>query len=109
PPYIRAARTRGAPPPPPQLDAPDRAVYQTIYANSAMTGSVAAPTAGLHFTPQLLAALQTAGISRYPVTLHVGLGTFKPVQAELVEQHPMLDEWCTSPHAPAAARTAPSA
>lgn len=90
----------------PKLDAHDRAVYQTIYANSAMTGSVAAPTAGLHFTPQLLAELQTAGISRYPVTLHVGLGTFKPVQAEFLEQHPMHAEWCTIPHATAAALTA---
>lgn len=106
PPYIRAARTRGEHPPTPKLDAHDRAVYQTIYANSAMTGSVAAPTAGLHFTPQLLAALQTAGISRHAVTLHVGLGTFKPVQAEFVEQHPMHAEWCTIPPATAAALTA---
>lgn len=64
--------------------------YQTVYARP--EGSVAAPTAGLHFTPSLLAQLATKGISRAEVTLHVGLGTFAPVKAETLEQHRMHEE-----------------
>jgi S-adenosylmethionine:tRNA ribosyltransferase-isomerase len=63
----------------------DRERYQTVYAS--MRGSVAAPTAGLHFTPALLAALGDRGITRVEITLHVGYGTFKPVRSEIVEEH----------------------
>jgi S-adenosylmethionine:tRNA ribosyltransferase-isomerase len=63
----------------------DRERYQTVYARE--RGSVAAPTAGLHFTPQLLAALEDRGIERAEVTLHVGYGTFKPVRVARVEDH----------------------
>jgi S-adenosylmethionine:tRNA ribosyltransferase-isomerase len=81
PPYI--ARKRPA-------DAQDREDYQTIYACDA--GSVAAPTAGLHFTPALLAALAARGVARESVTLHVGLGTFLPVSADDTAQHRMHAE-----------------
>lgn len=80
PPYIR----RDAP------DMSDRLSYQTIFARS--PGAVAAPTAGLHFTPRLLRALQRAGIGRTRVTLHVGAGTFLPVRADVIEEHRMLPE-----------------
>jgi S-adenosylmethionine:tRNA ribosyltransferase-isomerase len=63
----------------------DREWYQTVYA--ATPGAVAAPTAGLHFTPELLARLQSAGVERAAITLHVGPGTFKPVKVEQVEDH----------------------
>jgi S-adenosylmethionine:tRNA ribosyltransferase-isomerase len=69
----------------------DRDTYQTIYA--AHDGAVAAPTAGLHFTPELFARLDAAGIERAFVTLHVGAGTFLPVKAEDTEQHKMHAEW----------------
>ena len=82
PPYIAARR---AP------DARDRADYQTVYA--AHDGSVAAPTAGLHFTPGLLAGLEAAGVGRAFVTLHVGAGTFLPVKTETVEDHRMHAEY----------------
>ena len=65
--------------------ASDRERYQTVYARE--RGSVAAPTAGLHFTPELLETLGAAGIERVHVTLHVGYGTFKPVRAERVDDH----------------------
>jgi S-adenosylmethionine:tRNA ribosyltransferase-isomerase len=65
--------------------AADRARYQTVFA--AHRGSVAAPTAGLHFDERLLASLDAAGVERVTVTLHVGYGTFKPVRAEHVEEH----------------------
>jgi S-adenosylmethionine:tRNA ribosyltransferase-isomerase len=63
----------------------DRERYQTVYARA--RGSVAAPTAGLHFTPELLARLTARGIERAAITLHVGYGTFKPVRVDQVEQH----------------------
>ncbi|MEO7274402.1 MAG: tRNA preQ1(34) S-adenosylmethionine ribosyltransferase-isomerase QueA [Vicinamibacterales bacterium] len=63
----------------------DRERYQTVYADA--RGSVAAPTAGLHFTPELLDTMAARGISRVAVTLHVGYGTFKPIRTDLVEQH----------------------
>jgi S-adenosylmethionine:tRNA ribosyltransferase-isomerase len=65
--------------------------YQTVYACRA--GSAAAPTAGLHFTPELLDRLQAAGIGQAFVTLHVGVGTFRPVEAEDITQHRMHGEW----------------
>ncbi len=68
----------------------DRERYQTIYARE--TGAVAAPTAGLHFSDALFAALDAKGVRRATVTLHVGPGTFKPVKAETVEQHRMDPE-----------------
>jgi len=65
----------------------DRERYQTVFARRA--GAIAAPTAGLHFTPELLARLAARGVERAEVTLHVGIGTFKPVTAELVHEHRM--------------------
>lgn len=66
-------------------------VYQTVYAR--MPGSCAAPTAGLHFTEELLAALEKKGVEKAMLTLHVGPGTFRPVTAERVENHKMHEEW----------------
>ena len=71
-------------------DALDRADYQTVYAREA--GAVAAPTAGLHFTPDLLAALDAKGIERQSVTLHVGAGTFLPVKVDDTRDHVMHAE-----------------
>ena len=82
PPYIA---TRRAP------DEDDRRVYQTIYARR--DGSVAAPTAGLHFTDELLARLEDRGISQQFVTLHVGAGTFLPVKVDDTAEHRMHAEW----------------
>jgi S-adenosylmethionine:tRNA ribosyltransferase-isomerase len=74
---------------PPYIDRPDRPGdrerYQTIYAHA--RGSVAAPTAGLHFTPEILARIRDRGIETAQITLHVGLGTFQPVRADRVEDH----------------------
>jgi S-adenosylmethionine:tRNA ribosyltransferase-isomerase len=67
--------------------------YQTVFADSKQTGSVAAPTAGLHFTPRLMAALKAAGIQIEYVTLHVGLGTFAPVKEEDITKHDIHSEW----------------
>jgi S-adenosylmethionine:tRNA ribosyltransferase-isomerase len=87
PPYIRREK-RGDP-----LDELDRQRYQTIYAAAgAAARAVAAPTAGLHFTPELLQQLDDAGIKRTTITLHVGLGTFKPVTSDSLETHPMHRE-----------------
>ncbi|MES2523705.1 MAG: tRNA preQ1(34) S-adenosylmethionine ribosyltransferase-isomerase QueA [Gemmatimonadota bacterium] len=72
-------------------EAVDEARYQTVYA--AESGSVAAPTAGLHFTPELLARLDARGVTRHNVLLHVGAGTFKPVQDEDPSMHLMHEEW----------------
>jgi S-adenosylmethionine:tRNA ribosyltransferase-isomerase len=69
----------------------DKLRYQTIYAKH--NGSVAAPTAGLHFTEHLLKQLTNRNIEMAFLTLHVGAGTFKPVQAKTMEQHPMHEEW----------------
>ncbi len=71
--------------------------YQTVYADK--TGSVAAPTAGFHFTPELIAALKEKGIQFASVTLHVGLGTFRPMQSETLEEHVMHEEWFEIPEA----------
>jgi S-adenosylmethionine:tRNA ribosyltransferase-isomerase len=80
PPYIRGGRA----------ETDDRDRYQTVYA--ARDGAVAAPTAGLHFTPDLLAALDAAGVERAFVTLHVGAGTFQPVKVEDTDDHAMHSE-----------------
>lgn len=82
----------GAMPLPPYIKAKleDRERYQTVY--SKHNGSVAAPTAGLHFTPQLLAALQTKGVQTAFVTLHVGIGTFRPVSVDNIQEHKMHSE-----------------
>lgn len=68
----------------------DKTTYQTVY--SRIKGSVAAPTAGLHFTPAVLSAIDQSGIERTEVTLHVGAGTFRPVKSESVAEHPMHSE-----------------
>ena len=81
PPYIKR---------PPGPGAADRARYQTVYARA--PGAVAAPTAGLHFTPELLAALERDGVTLCFVTLHVGPGTFQPVRTDRVEAHRMAAE-----------------
>ena len=92
PPYIR--RNDEEP------DEQDRQRYQTVYA--CRPGAIAAPTAGLHFTDTLLGRLSAAGVSRAFVTLHVGLGTFRPVTVERVEQHRMHEEIFDLPQAAAA-------
>ncbi|MDX1624863.1 MAG: tRNA preQ1(34) S-adenosylmethionine ribosyltransferase-isomerase QueA [Gemmatimonadota bacterium] len=84
---------------PPYIDRTDRPAdrerYQTVYAER--RGAVAAPTAGLHFTDELLVRLEARGIARAPLTLHVGPGTFRPVTAERAEQHEMDPEWYRVP------------
>jgi S-adenosylmethionine:tRNA ribosyltransferase-isomerase len=69
----------------------DREHYQTVYAKP--PGSVAAPTAGLHFTPEVLDRIRRRGIETAEITLHVGLGTFQPVRVEVVEEHKLHREW----------------
>ena len=78
-----------------ETEAADLTTYQTVY--SKIKGSVAAPTAGLHFTPRVLEALDAMGVERNEVTLHVGAGTFKPVKAEQIEGHTMHAEWIVVP------------
>ncbi len=90
PPYIASKRAE---------DERDRADYQTIYA--AKDGAVAAPTAGLHFTDELLAALDARGVERAHVTLHVGAGTFLPMKADDTDAHKMHHEWREIPEATA--------
>lgn len=80
PPYISRADSSG-----------DRERYQTVYARE--RGSVAAPTAGLHFTPEILATMKEHGIETVEITLHVGLGTFQPIRAEVVEEHKLHSEF----------------
>ena len=91
-----AIERHGHIPLPPYIERADDAVdatrYQTVYADRA--GSVAAPTAGLHFTPDLLARLEARGVRRIDVLLHVGAGTFRPVQDDDPAQHVMHEEWC---------------
>jgi len=82
PPYIKA-----------ELQESER--YQTVY--SKVTGSAAAPTAGLHFTPELMDKLTQKGVKLCYVTLHVGLGTFRPVKAENITEHEMHSEYCVIP------------
>jgi len=96
PPYIATRRP---------ADARDRSDYQTIYARK--PGAVAAPTAGLHFTPKLFSALAARGIGHVMLTLHVGPGTFLPVRADDTKDHVMHAEWgrVTEDAARAIART----
>lgn len=79
---------------PPYIDrsdtAEDKKTYQTVYAAS--SGSAAAPTAGFHFTPSLLEALQESGVSRSMITLHIGLGTFRPMKGQYIDEHAMHEE-----------------
>jgi S-adenosylmethionine:tRNA ribosyltransferase-isomerase len=75
--------------------AADRDRYQTVYAQS--RGSVAAPTAGLHFTPEILRQIRARGIEIAEITLHVGLGTFQPIRVENVEDHKLHREWFEIP------------
>jgi S-adenosylmethionine:tRNA ribosyltransferase-isomerase len=84
PPYIRRDRD-------PAKAESDRQRYQTVYARC--PGAVAAPTAGLHFTDELMGLLESAGVGFAYVTLHVGAGTFKPIAAEQVEEHEIHREW----------------
>ena len=104
---MAALEAHGAMPLPPYIkrDGPaddrDREDYQTVFATR--PGAVAAPTAGLHFTEALLAALDARGVRRVTVTLHVGAGTFLPVKTERVEDHVMHAEWGTVDAAAAAA------
>ena len=93
PPYILSARKeRGED----TADELDRSFYQTVYATGGEgeAGSVAAPTAGLHFTDRVLADLAARGVGRREVVLHVGAGTFRPVETERLEDHPMHSERC---------------
>jgi S-adenosylmethionine:tRNA ribosyltransferase-isomerase len=100
--FLTALEQGGAVPLPPYIrggtaDARDRSDYQTLFAKH--DGSVAAPTAGLHFTPALMAALHEAGIATSGVTLHVGAGTFQPVRALDTDSHVMHAEWGEVPQA----------
>jgi S-adenosylmethionine:tRNA ribosyltransferase-isomerase len=82
-----------------RLDDPGR--YQTMFANR--PGSSAAPTAGLHFTPEVVADLRDRGINMATIDLHVSLDTFRPMSAERIEDHVIHDEWCAVPEATAVA------
>ena len=91
PPYVKREGTAAE-------EKEDRERYQTIYARE--VGSVAAPTAGLHFTPEIFAALEAKGVKRVAVTLHVGPGTFRPVKADNIEDHQMdFEAFSVSPEA----------
>lgn len=104
-PIDQAIERYGHVPLPPYIERPDAVEdaerYQTVFAREA--GSVAAPTAGLHFTPELLAAIESRGIARAEIVLHVGAGTFKPVEVEDPAAHVMHEEWYSI--SPDAART----
>lgn len=95
--FLQIIESIGHTPLPPYIKTEDNAHikkdYQTVFAKT--TGSVAAPTAGLHFTPALLKKIEKAGIKILKVTLHVGLGTFAPVEVEDITKHQIHSEWAS--------------
>lgn len=95
--FLEVLDSLGKMPLPPYIKAElqDRERYQTVY--SRVVGSAAAPTAGLHFTPELLEKVQAMGVNLGYVTLHVGLGTFRPVKEENILDHDMHSEYCVIP------------
>ena len=95
--FLEVLESLGKMPLPPYIkeELQDRERYQTVY--SKVVGSAAAPTAGLHFTPELLQKIAAKGVNIGYVTLHVGLGTFRPVKEETIEGHDMHSEFCTIP------------
>ena len=95
--FLEVLDRLGKMPLPPYIKAElqDRERYQTVY--SKVNGSAAAPTAGLHFTPELLAQLKEMGVNIGYVTLHVGLGTFRPVKEDEITNHEMHSEYCVIP------------
>lgn len=95
--FLEVLERLGKMPLPPYIkeELQDRERYQTVY--SKVPGSAAAPTAGLHFTPELLERIQEKGIGIGYVTLHVGLGTFRPVKEEEIAEHEMHSEFCILP------------
>ena len=95
--FLEVLERLGKMPLPPYIkeELQDRERYQTVY--SKVVGSAAAPTAGLHFTPELLEKIRAKGVEIGYVTLHVGLGTFRPVKEDTIEGHEMHSEFCTIP------------
>ena len=95
--FLEVLEELGKMPLPPYIkeELQDNERYQTVY--SKVLGSAAAPTAGLHFTPELLRQIQEMGVKLCYVTLHVGLGTFRPVKAEDISEHEMHSEYCMIP------------
>jgi S-adenosylmethionine:tRNA ribosyltransferase-isomerase len=95
--FWRCLEQLGETPLPPYINSSqaDPAQYQTVYGTT--LGAVAAPTAGLHFTPELMQTLISSGIDQAFVTLHVGVGTFRPVEAETITDHQMHGEWAEVP------------
>ena len=95
--FLEVLERLGKMPLPPYIkeELQDSERYQTVY--SKVLGSAAAPTAGLHFTPELLQKIAAMGVNIGYVTLHVGLGTFRPVKEDNIEEHPMHSEYCVVP------------
>ena len=95
--FLEVLEELGRMPLPPYIKAElqDQERYQTVY--SKVVGSAAAPTAGLHFTPELLERIEEMGVKLCYVTLHVGLGTFRPVKEEEITDHEMHSEYCVIP------------
>jgi len=95
--FLETLELLGKMPLPPYIkqELQDAERYQTVY--SRVTGSAAAPTAGLHFTKELLSQIEAMGVKLCYVTLHVGLGTFRPVKSENLEEHEMHSEYCVIP------------
>ena len=96
---VEAANRAGDVPLPPYIERRDNSLreqdrerYQTVYADRARQVAVAAPTAGLHFTPELIGVLLASGVKTADLTLHVGLGTFRPISTETIEEHPIHSE-----------------